>query len=57
MLGFRFQVSGVSAASGRRSDQFDPKKKLPVAEFHTRVNGLQPIENVHDTARDTEYLA
>jgi hypothetical protein len=22
-----------------------------------RVKGLQPIENVHDTARDPEYLA
>ena len=31
--------SGVSAASGRRGEQFDPKKKLPVAVFHARVQG------------------
>ena len=28
-----------------------------VSKFHTRVKGLQPIENVHDTAWDPEYLA
>ncbi len=35
----RFLVSGVSAAACRRSDQFNPKKKLPIGEFHTRVGG------------------
>jgi hypothetical protein len=36
-------VSDVSAASGRRGDQFDPKKKLPIGEFHARfqVSGFK----------------
>jgi len=34
-----FRGSGFSPASGRRNGQVDPKKRLPVAESHTRVNG------------------
>jgi hypothetical protein len=42
-LGRFVTVQGFSTASGRRSDQFDPKKKLPVAEYHTRfqVSGVK----------------
>jgi len=34
------QVSGVSPASGSRSGQFDPKKRLPVAESHIRCQQI-----------------
>jgi len=32
---YGFRGSGFSPASGSRSGQFDPKKRLPVAESHT----------------------
>ncbi len=38
--GVRCRVSGVSAASGRRGDQFDRKKTF-VLEFHTRCQELE----------------
>ena len=37
------QVSGVSAASGRRSDQFDRKRDFGLAGF--QVSGVSGVPN------------
>jgi len=42
LIGFRFRVSGVSTASGRRGGRFDGKRNLGFAESNTRfqVSGV-----------------